>query len=72
MSFWSEIQKIPPVTRFLCGSTLAVSLPVMLQVVSPYKIVFVREFVTSNFEIWRPLTSFFLGRAYHIVLLIDD
>ncbi|KAI0074993.1 DER1-domain-containing protein [Panus rudis PR-1116 ss-1] len=61
MSFWDEIRKIPPVTRFLCGSSLAVSLPVMVQLVSPYKVLFVRELVTRRFELWRVYTSFFLG-----------
>lgn len=56
-----EIRKIPPVTRTLCGSLLVVSLPVMLHIVSPYKIIFVKELVTKKFEIWRVFTSFFLG-----------
>ena len=51
MSFMDEIRKIPPVTRFLCGSTLAVTLPVMLQLASPYKLLFVRELVTKRFEV---------------------
>lgn len=50
--FWDEIRKIPPVTRFLCGSSLAVSVPVMLQLLSPYKVVFVRELVIQRFEVW--------------------
>ena len=49
--FWDEIRKIPPVTRFLCGSSLAVSLPVMLQLLSPYKVIFVRALVTQRFEV---------------------
>lgn len=51
MSLVDEIKKIPPVTRFLCGSLLGVSLPMMLQIVSPYKLVFVRELVTQKFEV---------------------
>lgn len=46
-----ELRKIPPVTRFLCGATLAVTLPVVLQMVSPYTIVFVKDFVIQNFEV---------------------
>jgi len=75
--FWNEIRKIPPVTRFLCGSSLAVSLPVMLHLLSPYKVIFVRAFVTQKFEVcfhaqrecllsdgaqlWRIWSSFFFG-----------
>ncbi|KAL4243789.1 Derlin [Abortiporus biennis] len=61
MSFIDEIRKIPPVTRFLCGSSLAISIPVMLQIVSPYKVVFAKEYVTKKFEVWRVFTSFFYG-----------
>ncbi|KAF8621343.1 hypothetical protein AX15_007874 [Amanita polypyramis BW_CC] len=59
--FLAEIRKIPPVTRFLCVSSLGVTIPVLMQVVSPYKFVFVRELVTHKLEIWRAYTSFFLG-----------
>jgi Derlin-2/3 len=51
MSFIDEIKKIPPVTRFLAGSTLAVSIPVMLSVVSPYKILFVKELVVGKLQV---------------------
>ena len=51
MSFMDEIRKIPPVTRFLCGSLLGVSVPMMMQVVSPYKLLFVRELVTRRYEV---------------------
>jgi len=63
MSLWDEIRKIPPVTRFLCGSSLVVSAPVMLEVVSPYTVIFVKELVTRRYEIWRVFTSFFLGSS---------
>ena len=49
--FWDELRKIPPVTRFLCGSSLAVSIPVMMQLLSPYKVIFVRALVTQRFEV---------------------
>jgi hypothetical protein len=49
--FWDELRKIPPVTRFLCASSLAVSVPVMMQLLSPYKVVFVRELVIHRFEV---------------------
>jgi len=61
--FWDEIRKIPPVTRFLCGSSLAVSIPVMMQLMNPYKLVFVPLLVTQKFELWRVWSSFFLGSA---------
>lgn len=63
-----EINKIPPVTRFLCGSTLAVTLPTMLQVVSPYKLVFVKDLVIKGFQLWRPFTSlFFAGSGINFI-----
>lgn len=51
MSFMDEIRKIPPVTRFLCASSLAVSVPTMLSIVSPYKLLFVKELVTKQWEV---------------------
>ncbi|KZP28358.1 DER1-domain-containing protein [Athelia psychrophila] len=57
----AELLKIPPVTRFLCASSLAVSVPVNLGVVSAYKVVIIWELVTKKWEIWRVFTSFFLG-----------
>lgn len=49
--FMDEIRKIPPVTRFLCGSLLGVSIPMMTQLVSAYKLVFVKDFVTRQYEV---------------------
>ena len=46
----AEIRKIPPVTRFICASLVAVTLPVMTKVVSPYTMIFVKEFVTNKLE----------------------
>ncbi|KZT00662.1 DER1-domain-containing protein [Laetiporus sulphureus 93-53] len=60
---WNEIRKIPSVTRFLCGSSLLVTVPVMLEIVSPYSIVFVKELVTRHYQVWRVFTSFFLGSS---------
>ncbi|KAI0316075.1 DER1-domain-containing protein [Amylostereum chailletii] len=59
--FGGEIRKIPPVTRFLCVSSVAVSVPVMLQLVRPMSVVFVRQLVTQRLQIWRIWSSFFLG-----------
>jgi Derlin-2/3 len=58
---WAEIRKIPSVTRFLCTASVGVSLPVMLKVLNPYSVVFLREHVTKRLELWRVPTSFFLG-----------
>lgn len=38
--FMAEIRKIPPVTRFLCGSTLAVTVPLLMNMVSGYKLIY--------------------------------
>lgn len=58
-----ELKKIPPVTRFLCGATLAVTLPVNLQLVSPYSIVFVKEFVTQNLEVSSKLSHMLCSKS---------
>lgn len=47
----AEIRKIPPVTRFICVSIVSVTLPVMAKIVSPYKMIFVKEFVTRRLEV---------------------
>jgi Derlin-2/3 len=49
--FVAELRKIPPVTRFLTASSLAVTLPVLLNVVSPYKVLFVKELVFKKLEV---------------------
>lgn len=49
--FMDEIRKIPPVTRFLCGSLLGVSIPMITQLVSAYKLVFVKDLVTRQYEV---------------------
>lgn len=56
----AEIRKIPPVTRFVCASIVAVTLPVMAKIVSPYKVIFVKEFVTKKWEVR------FLTRCFHM------
>lgn len=86
--FWNEIRKIPPVTRFLCGSSLAVTLPVMLQLLSPYKVIFVRGLVTHQFEVcfyarrerlpsdnaqlWRVWSSFFFGGMWPCIVFSNS
>jgi len=56
-----EIRKIPPVTRFLCISTLAVTIPTMMELISIYPILFVRQYVVQKFQIWRIPLSFLHG-----------
>ena len=46
----AEIRKIPPVTRFVCASTIAVTLPVMAKTISPYTMIFVKEYVVKRWE----------------------
>lgn len=38
-------------TRFLCASHLAVSLPILLQVMSPYRVVWIWRYVANNYEV---------------------
>ncbi|KAJ7154604.1 Der1-like family-domain-containing protein [Mycena filopes] len=59
--FLAEIRKIPPVTRLVCASSLAVSLGVMGGLVSAYKIIYTYELAFEKMQIWRLYTSFFLG-----------
>ncbi|KAF7319282.1 Derlin [Mycena chlorophos] len=57
----AEIKKIPPVTRLLCISSVAVTVPVMAKMLSPYHIFYSSEKVFWELEVWRLYTSFFLG-----------
>ncbi|EPS96873.1 hypothetical protein FOMPIDRAFT_1129502 [Fomitopsis schrenkii] len=61
MSLWTEIRRVPPVTRFLCGASLAITVPVLLESMAPYVYFFERYMVTKKFEIWRVFTTFFIG-----------
>lgn len=47
----AELRKIPVVTRVLTLSTAAVTLPVILELLSPYKIVFVPRMVTHDMQV---------------------
>lgn len=66
----TEIRKIPPVTRFLCGSSLAVSLPVMLHLLSPYKVVFIQQYVTQRYEV--ALISYAKKPRAHLTIHLAD
>ncbi|KAL1720979.1 Der1-like family-domain-containing protein [Schizophyllum commune] len=59
--FVAEIRKIPPVTRFLCISSLGVTLTTLMNLVSPYRVLYVQDLVLRRLEVWRLYTSFFLG-----------
>lgn len=47
----AEIKKIPPVTRFIVGSSLGITIPVLMKLVSPYSIVFFKAFVVKKFQV---------------------
>ncbi|KIM42172.1 hypothetical protein M413DRAFT_444636 [Hebeloma cylindrosporum] len=57
----AEIRKIPPVTRFVCGSSLGVTGSVILGAVAPYTVLFVKDFVFKRLQLWRLYTAFFFG-----------
>ncbi|KAJ7096055.1 Der1-like family-domain-containing protein [Mycena epipterygia] len=59
--FLAEIRKIPPVTRFVCFSSLGVSLSVMMGLVSGYTVIYTYRLAFERLQIWRLYTSFFLG-----------
>ncbi|KAJ6600009.1 Der1-like family-domain-containing protein [Mycena vulgaris] len=59
----AEIRKIPPVTRFLCFSSLGIFLTTAMGLVSPYKIVYTYSLVFNQLQIWRLYTSFFFGSS---------
>ncbi|TKA58122.1 hypothetical protein B0A53_00524 [Rhodotorula sp. CCFEE 5036] len=56
-----ELAKIPPFTRSVVGGILAVTLPVLLQLVSPYRIAFLPDRIANHFELWRLVTPFLYG-----------
>ncbi|GAA5983789.1 hypothetical protein JCM10908_005928 [Rhodotorula pacifica] len=56
-----ELGKIPPFTRSVTGGILAVTLPVLLQVLSPYRIAFLPDKIANSFELWRLVTPFLYG-----------
>ena len=51
---FAEIMKVPPVTRFLVGSSLAVTVPTLLHIASPYRYMFVYELVRYKYEVRIP------------------
>jgi len=59
--FTAELRKIPPVTRFLCASSLAVTVPALMHIVYPYVLLYKYDLVFKKLQLWRLYTSFFLG-----------
>ncbi|KAG6866177.1 hypothetical protein C0991_007727 [Blastosporella zonata] len=59
--FVAELRKIPPVTRFLCGSSLAVTVPLLMNMVSGYKLIYTFNLAIKQLQLWRLYTSFFIG-----------
>lgn len=64
-----EINKIPPVTRFLCGSSLGITLSAILQFVSPYKLLYVTELAFKKFEV-RDIRGF-LTQHYVLIMCVS-
>lgn len=56
-----QLAKIPPFTRTTVGGILAVTLPVICEVVSPYRIAFLPNRIANQFELWRVVTPFLFG-----------
>lgn len=56
-----QLAKIPPFTRTVVGGILAVTVPVLLQVLSPYTIAFLPDRIANRFELWRLVTPFWYG-----------
>lgn len=56
-----ELKKLPPVTRTVLAAVFAVTLPVLLQLVSIYPVVFVPQRITTKLELWRLVTPFLYG-----------
>ena len=52
-----EIRKIPPVTRFLCGATLGITVPVYLGMLSIHTIIIVKQLVTKRLEVYILVTE---------------
>ncbi|EJT99452.1 DER1-domain-containing protein [Dacryopinax primogenitus] len=64
-----ELLKIPPVTRTIILSTLGVTLPSLLRLLSPYVLLFLPDRVMQG-EVWRVPTSFLYGGS-GITFLFD-
>lgn len=47
----AEIRKIPPITRLLTGSSLVITIPVLMNILHGYKTVFLSELVFQKLEV---------------------
>ncbi|KAK0207693.1 Der1-like family-domain-containing protein [Armillaria fumosa] len=57
----SDIRRIPPVTGFLSGSLLGVSMLYMLEIVSHNALIYRFRTAVQEYQVWRLYTSFFVG-----------
>jgi Derlin-2/3 len=51
MEIIAELKKIPPVTRFICGSSLVVTGASIATIISPYSVFFAKELVFKKLEV---------------------
>ncbi|PWN43973.1 DER1-domain-containing protein [Ceraceosorus guamensis] len=58
-----EINKIPPVTRTMLASLMAVTIPVLLKLISPYHFILWWPMITKKWQFWRFYTAFFFGSS---------
>jgi len=65
-----EINKIPPVTRYLLIGTLGATIPAVLKLYDPSPLVLYWPYVLHRWQFWRPVTSFFLAGS-GIQLIFD-
>ncbi|GAA5970471.1 hypothetical protein JCM21900_003139 [Sporobolomyces salmonicolor] len=56
-----EIRKIPPFTRTVVGAVIGTTLPVILQILSLYPLVFIPAKVVNQLELWRLVAPFLFG-----------
>ncbi|CAO1613117.1 unnamed protein product [Parajaminaea phylloscopi] len=55
-----ELRKVPPVTLFLVGATLLVTVGPLLQLINPYLFLLWWPAILKRGQVWRIVTSFFL------------
>lgn len=65
-----EIRKIPPVTRTILLTTIGLTVPMLLGLLSPHRFVLIWPAVLRRWQVWRPITAFFFG-GQGLQLLFD-